>query len=116
MPARALFSTLLLLAVATSTACSRNPPPPIDPDATTVLRVENQAFLDMNVYVVYLGQRVRVGTAPGTRTSNFTLRLRIRTTEMLRFIADPIGGNRLPISEEIMVTPGDVITLTIPPQ
>jgi hypothetical protein len=33
----------------------------------------------------------------------------------LRFIADPIGSNRAGVSEEIMVTPGDSVVLTIPP-
>jgi hypothetical protein len=32
----------------------------------------------------------------------------------LRFLADPIGGNRAPVSDEIAVEPGDEVTLTIP--
>ena len=32
----------------------------------------------------------------------------------LRFLADPIGGNRTPVSDEILVQPGDEVTLTIP--
>jgi hypothetical protein len=31
-------------------------------------------------------------------------------------MADPIGGNRTPISEEMTMQPGDIVTLTIPPQ
>jgi hypothetical protein len=33
----------------------------------------------------------------------------------LRFIADPIGSSRASVSEEITVTPGDSVMLTIPP-
>jgi hypothetical protein len=33
----------------------------------------------------------------------------------LRFIADPIGGNRASVSQEITVVPGDTVVLTIPP-
>ena len=33
----------------------------------------------------------------------------------LRFQADPIGGGRKPIAEEISVSAGDEIQLTIPP-
>jgi hypothetical protein len=33
----------------------------------------------------------------------------------LRFIADPIGGARPSVSEEITVAPGDSVVLTIPP-
>jgi len=35
---------------------------------------------------------------------------------VLRFLADPIGGSRTPISEEIVVRNGDVVQLMIPPQ
>jgi hypothetical protein len=34
----------------------------------------------------------------------------------LRFIADPIGGTRPSVSEEITVAPGDTVVMTIPPQ
>jgi hypothetical protein len=33
----------------------------------------------------------------------------------LRFFADPIGGNRTPVSEEITVQEGDEVGLRIPP-
>jgi hypothetical protein len=33
----------------------------------------------------------------------------------LRFLADPIGSNRTPISEEITVEVGDEVVLRIPP-
>lgn len=113
---RAFHTTLFVLAVSTVAGCSRNPPPPLDPKAPTMLRVENQAFLDMNIFVVYRGQRIRVGFAGGSTTTNFRLPMQLSTVETLRFIADPVGSNRLPVSEEILVSPGDVVTLTIPPQ
>ena len=33
----------------------------------------------------------------------------------LRFMADPIGRSRTPVSQEITVSPGDEVLLTIPP-
>jgi hypothetical protein len=33
----------------------------------------------------------------------------------LRFIADPIGGRRASVSQEITVSPGDTVVMTIPP-
>jgi len=33
----------------------------------------------------------------------------------LRFVADPIGGNRASVSQEITVAPGDTVVLMIPP-
>ena len=61
-------------------------------------------------------QRIRVGTATGSRTTIFRLPINITTVESLQFIADPIGSSRAPVSDEILVSPGDVVTLTIPPQ
>ena len=34
----------------------------------------------------------------------------------LRFLCDPIGGQGLPVSEEIVVQPGDVVGLVVPPR
>ena len=98
----------------TTVACARSNsiPEPLNP---VTLRVENQAFLDMNIYTVYHSQRIRVGTATGNRTTVFRVPVRIMGSESLQFYADPIGGTASPVSEEVLVSPGDVITLTIPP-
>jgi hypothetical protein len=82
----------------------------------TVLQVDNQGFLDMNVYAVRSGQRVRLGTATGNNKTNFTVpRSLVSGLTSLRFIADPIGGSRASVSQEITVAPGDTVVLTIPP-
>ncbi|HYN81450.1 MAG TPA: hypothetical protein VES88_08110 [Gemmatimonadaceae bacterium] len=89
---------------------------PIDPSAPTTIRVENQATLDMNIYVIRGSERIRLGTANGLNTSVFTIpRHVIFGATPLRFLADPIGSNRLPVSDEIVVTAGDQVTLRIPP-
>jgi hypothetical protein len=81
------------------------------------LRVDNQAFSDMTIYVIEpSGQRSRIGTATGNSVT--TLRIPARLlggARTLRFQADPIGGTHAPISQEITVMPGEVIELTIPP-
>jgi hypothetical protein len=82
----------------------------------TTLRVENQGFLDMTIYVLVGSQRVRLGIATGN--SNTTLRIPsqyVFGATSLRFLADPIGGNRTPVSESITVSPGDEVVLIIPP-
>ena len=84
--------------------------------APTSLRVRNQGFLDVNVYALRGGQRVRLGTVTGNSAQ--VLRIPgylLSGTTPLRFIADPIGSQRQPTSEEIMVTPGDEVTIFIPP-
>jgi hypothetical protein len=40
----------------------------------------------------------------------------VRGGERLRFLADPIGGGQLPVSEELYVAPGESVTITIPPR
>ncbi len=91
--------------------------PNAEPAAATRVRVQNQAFLDMTIYVYHGAQRIRLGVANGNSTTRFTVpsNLLFGATP-LRFQADPIGSNRQSISEEITVSPGDEVTLMIPPQ
>lgn len=100
-------------------ACSHRAKPNTQggqPPKTTVT-VDNQSFLDMTVYVISGGQRIRLGQATGSSKSKFTIPAYLigYGIQPLRFLADPIGGNRLPVSEEINVTAGDEVILTIPP-
>ena len=88
----------------------------VDPNAPTVVQVDNQGFLDMAVYVLRSSERLRLGTATGNSKSNLRIPTGIVTgLTPLRFVADPIGGTRASVSEEITVTPGDTVGLTIPP-
>ncbi len=87
-----------------------------DPNQPMVVQVDNQGFSDMTVYVVRNSQRVRLGIATGNSKTNFTLPPSVAGgLASLRFIADPIGGRRNSISQEITVAPGDTVVLTIPP-
>lgn len=123
MPRRGRQSvrTALLMAIGCLTlaaACSTNQPPDsmAEPVPPTRLRVENQAFLDMTVYVYRSSQRIRLGVANGNSTTKFTIPSNlIFGATPLQFRADPIGSNRSSVSQEITVTPGDEVTLTIPP-
>lgn len=87
-----------------------------DGNQPTVLQVDNQGFLDMTVYAARSAQRVRLGIANGASRTNFTVPSSlISGLTPLRFIADPIGGTRPSVSEEITVAPGDTVMMTIPP-
>jgi hypothetical protein len=88
------------------------------PNAGATLTVENQGFTDMNIYAVSgtIG-RVRLGQVVGNTTQRIPIPgYLVQSGGTIRFIADPIGASRAPISDEILVSPGDTISLTIPPQ
>ena len=102
-----------------SVACVRNAQSASDsPESqpVTVVRVENQAVLDMDIFVVpQAGGRMRIGFV----NSHSTADMRIPPTFVfgatsLRFIADPVGGRSRSISQEITVSPGDTVLMTIP--
>ena len=116
MPAFIRASHVLLLA--TLTACgNRTAAAGPEPASTATVQVENQGFTDMVIYAVSGGQRVRLGLATGNSTKSFTIpRYLLSGAGPIRFLADPIGGSRTPVSEEMSVRAGDVVTLTIPPR
>jgi hypothetical protein len=114
---RAAFVTMAMC-LTLSAGCVKNndPETAAEPAPTTRLRVDNQAFLDMTIYVYRSSQRIRLGQATGNSTTRFTIPANLLFgSTTLRFQADPIGGSRTPISEEISISPGDEVMLTIPP-
>jgi hypothetical protein len=71
----------------------------------------------MTIYALSQGVRVRLGLAVGHSTSRFPIPgYLVQGGRPVRFLADPIGGSREPVSEEISVDPGETVELTIPPQ
>ncbi|MBK5186690.1 MAG: hypothetical protein JJD97_00515 [Gemmatimonadaceae bacterium] len=116
----AKLATVVAL-VATVAACShatRNARDEDDgPQPTTRLHVENQAFLDMNVYVISDGGgRQRLGTVTGNTDQEFVIPAYIiGPANSIRILVEPIGSNRAPISNSLSVRPGQTVTLTIPP-
>jgi hypothetical protein len=109
--------TIVLAALSLAGCGGRHQPDSgIIPDDPTVLTVENDNFYDMRIYVHRGSQRLRVGTANGKSTTPFKLSKTLVVGVMsLRFEAVPIGGRGASISEEIPVSPGDSITMRIPP-
>ena len=82
----------------------------------TTVEVRNQAFLDAVVYVVRDGFPQRLGIATGNTTARFVLpAYLIRGLNSFKFIIHPIGGRRNSVTDEVLVSRGDVIELTIPP-
>ena len=115
MKIRSIAFALVLSSIAACNAFSHGSPS-ADQNQATVVQVDNQGFLDMDVFAVRSGQRVRLGLAPGNSKTNFTIpKTLVSGLTPLRFIADPIGGRRASVSQEITVAPGDTVVMTIPP-
>ncbi len=118
---RRVVAAFALAAITGAAGCASNPRP--DPNAApdeavgpTTVRVQNQAFLDANVYVYRGGVRTRLGTVTANSTAVFTIpKSFVQPGTALRFLASPIGGQRQPVSEEVVVSPGDEVGLVIPP-
>ena len=104
------------VAGALSAACygkGKNAPEPV---ARTTVRVINQGFLDRNVYVLRGSARTRIGTVSGNSTQLLTIPTSmVQAGTTLRFVADPIGGRAPAATQEVSVSPGDEVQLTIPP-
>lgn len=117
---RKLIALALGIVVADSSACVHRSAAQEARDAAaphTFVVVENQAFLDANVYVIAGSQRQRLGTTTGTGRTTFEIpRSVMFGPTPLSFRIDFIGSQRSPISESITVIPGDTVVLTIPPQ
>ena len=112
---RLVLPLLLLTLVAACASRSRSNRPPVATPPTYV-RITNQSWLDVNMYVLRSSQRIRLGTVGANQTQRFTLPANlVFGATPLRFHADPIGSSRTAQSFEIVVSPGDEVTLTIPP-
>ena len=112
-----IHASLIVMLALASACAGRSPETAAEPTESAAVQVQNQGFSDMVVYAINGGQRIRLGLATGNSTNTFTIpRHLTRSAGGIRFLADPVGGNRTPVSEEMTVNPGDVVTLTIPPQ
>ena len=114
-PLTRLAAMVALFAAASCTSTARRGPAPQRSEA--FVRVENRSMLDMTIYVVRGGERRRLGLVNALSTQTLSIpSVLVEGSGVLRFQADPIGGSRTPISEEIFVRNGDVVQLIIPPQ
>ena len=117
MPQMTRVATIIALALL-SVGCSTGRARHRDDEGPirTTIEVQNQGFNDMTVYAIMNGSRTRLGMAPGNKTTVLTVpEYLINGTTFMRFVADPIGGNRTPVTEEINVSPGDELVMIINP-
>lgn len=115
MRPRSTYIALLFLLLTLGACASGAHRGAVPAQEQTTLRVQNQSWLDMNVFVLRSGQRIRLGMVPGSSTRVLVIPANIMFgMTPLQFMADPVGSPRTPISQEITVRPGDEVTLIIP--
>lgn len=109
---------LLALALLSAGCQHKAKPAATEPQSETTVKVENQNFLDMDVFVVQNGMHIRLGRAASLTSKVFTIPADfVRRPTDLRFELRPIGGGGAASqrTETIPVQPGDQVVLMIPP-
>ena len=114
-----IWLCLVLIGCASASGPSDNPfasPRSRAPrDGPVEVRVENNAYLDMHIYVVYgAGQQRSLGMVTGlTRRTLVVPNQVIQTLSGIQLFADPIGSSRGFMSQPILAYPGQRIRFTI---
>jgi hypothetical protein len=109
-----LFSVVSMGAVLSTAGCSRNNElgGEIAPANAVVVHVNNQNFLDMDVYAVSAGLATRIGTVSGNSSRDFVVDAGM-TNQDFRIVASPIGGNGRASTGTISVGAGQTVDFTI---
>ena len=112
--------TVPILIGAIVAACAGGKGPQLaepSPEAVARLEVVNRSASDMDIYLVHAGQRSRLGLAPSSETTRFTLApAQLAGVGMSHFEAVPLLATTRPVhSDPTKVRLGDVITFDVPP-
>ena len=112
---RFLIGLLAMTAtLSAASACSRSYQAggELAPQSAITLHVQNDNFLDMDVYAVSEGLPTRLGTVTGTSSRNFVVDPSLATQDF-RIIATPIGGSGRASTGAVLVSPGQTIDFRI---
>jgi len=109
---------LLVLLCAVTTRCGHGRSPLAEatptPQAEWSLTVTNHHWLDLTVYVIYDGQRARVGAVPSARTETYLLPpYMLGPGRTLRLEASAIGSSSRATTEALIVRGGQHVEWTL---
>jgi hypothetical protein len=82
---------------------------------TTLVRVMNQNWMDVTVFVVRGATRTRIGFVNALSEATFPLSAAAAPDGSLRLLLDPLGSAGTYMTEAIAVRPGQQVELTITP-
>jgi hypothetical protein len=104
----------LLLIVSTGCAGKHKESTRPLPTTPTSLRIENQNWLDVNIYVVHDGQRSRIGAATAARTTELMIPpSMLGQLGTIRLVADPVGSSTAITSPTVVVKEGTRLVWTL---
>ncbi|HWA15882.1 MAG TPA: hypothetical protein VG817_05595 [Gemmatimonadales bacterium] len=109
---------LVMLGMMAVVGCSRGGAGEVIPTQTpATLKVDNLRPFDFTIYIVPSGGiRERLGLARAGSVTTLTIPVVYSSRNaILRFVADPVGGKALPITQDIDVGPGDEVVMRITP-
>lgn len=86
-------------------------------DTRAALRVQNQSIYDTRVYLVQGSNRIRLGNASPNSTTTLQIAPSFLAggTRQLRFLFDMIASPKPTVIEDVAVSPGDIVTVVLPP-
>ena len=85
----------------------------VPPETPIAIVVQNDNYLDVDVFASAEGTMRRLGTVVGESKESFSLDPRY-TNQTVRIIARPIGGFGSASSGALLVEPGDTVQMTVP--
>lgn len=110
---RSSRAVLLTLAAVATTGCyARHAGGWVEP-APVYIDVVNHNSLDVDVYTLHSGMRMRLGTVVSATTVHFKASSREFADGSLQLFASPIGSSHGFLSETVYVQPGVVVTWTL---
>lgn len=113
-PRRLLF--LLFVPVVLAGCWTRHSSAPAPGAGVAQVQVQNQAFADMDIFIVTSGRNIRLGTVTGNSTRVLDVPASaVGLGQDVVFRADPVGSPASATSYSIFVAPGDRVSLVIPP-
>lgn len=87
------------------------------PFSAASLVVENQDFKDYRIYIINdVGLQYKLGTIQGNQVQEYRIPdTYAKSGAPVRFIAVPLASRDQPTTQQIVLTPGDQITIRITP-
>jgi hypothetical protein len=109
----ALGALMALVPAFAQSVTAQDRPEPPNPEGVLVV-VHNHGFYDQHVYAVQGGQRRTIGLVTGLSSQTVELpRTMVESQDDIQVLALPIAGGTPYVSQMLLVSPGDQITVTL---